>query len=244
MLQIVPFFYKIASLLLSLRIEEETNKRIDLNIYLLLNILNLFNIVYIGGKRTHEDISGENDTDSDKTPTNELAGEDDDQSVTPNETINDITDMKNTLGILKRALNGEPITPNERSQIEEEYSAFFDDESGNRTRREAYEEVKNYLEGELDQTVSKAGLAGLKDALDEIMKKSEDNSSEPSNKKAKTNEENTSREGVSETQTESSSTTSAPKDTSTVKSPDSESPIDYVLRKQECDPYDPTDDID
>lgn len=49
----------------------------------------------MGSKRKQEDISSGEEVDDDKTPTNEPVSGDD--SVTPNETINDITDMKNTL---------------------------------------------------------------------------------------------------------------------------------------------------
>ena len=68
-------------------------------IFIYLNILlrflsNSFGIVFMGSKRKQDDISSDNEEDKDKTPTNERVSEDD---VTPNETLNDISEMKNTL---------------------------------------------------------------------------------------------------------------------------------------------------
>jgi hypothetical protein len=173
----------------------------------------------MGNKRKQDDISSDNEEeDSDKTPTNEKVSEDD--NVTPNETINDITDMKNSLEVLKRITKGEKVGKKELDSVKEEYSSFFDEESGNTTEREGIDEIIDYLEGELSEALGKASLAGLNEALDEISQKTSDKSFEgiyePSlNKRLKTSE------GSSEN-----------------------SPLDYVLEKQSSDPLDPNDDLD
>lgn len=143
--------------------------------------------VYIKGKRSYEDISSSEDVDSDKTPTNEKVSDDGD--VTPNENLNDITDMKNTLEQVKRAVKGENVGKNVIDDIKEEYSSYFDQESGNTTDKEALKEIKDYLEGELSTSLNKASLSGLSKALEEISSKSSnEHTEEPINKKAKTSE--------------------------------------------------------
>jgi hypothetical protein len=153
----------------------------------------LFNIVLIGNKRTYKDISSDNPVDSDdegdndKTPTNEKISEDED--VTPNETINDISDMKHTLEQVKRAIKGDHVDKKALDNIKEEYSSYFDEESGEGTDKKALEEVKEYLEGELSEYLGRASLAGLSKALEEVLKPSDKGSSEtseePGNKKLK-----------------------------------------------------------
>lgn len=162
--------------------------------YLLLGVIVLSYFVLIGNKRSYEDISSDNPVDSDnegdndKTPTNEKVCEDGD--VTPNETVNDISDMKHTLNEVKRALRGDHMDNNSLEDIKEEYSSFFGEDSGNDTDKEALKEIKEYLEGELSESLGKASLAGLSKALDEIAESSNKESSpeaseEPEKKKAK-----------------------------------------------------------
>jgi len=175
----------------------------------------------MGNKRKQDDMSSDdNEQDGDKTPTNEKVSDDD--NVTPNETLNDITDMKNTLDILKRKTTGENVDKKELDSIKEEYSSFFDEDSGNTSETEGINEIIDYLEGELSEALGKASLAGLNEALDEISHKTYEKSSEsiseaPLNKRLKTREESTNTEN---------------------------SPLDYVLEKQNSDPLDPSDDLD
>jgi len=169
---------------------------------LLRFLINTYSIVFIGGKRNHADISNDSDdVDDDRTPTNEKVS--DDGGATPNESLNDITDMKHTLEQVKRAARGEHIDNQELKKIKEEYSSYFDEDSGNATEKEAYEEIEEYLEGELSVSLGKASLAGLNEALDEISQKttqksSEESSVEPTNKKVKTSEASTSADSVSQ----------------------------------------------
>lgn len=168
--------------------------------YLLLGIVVLSYIVLTGNKRSYEDISSDNpvDTDdggnyddegdNDKTPTNEKVSEDED--VTPNETVNDISDMKHTLEQVKRGIKGDDVDNKVLKDIKEEYSSFFDKDSGNATDKEALKEVKEYLEGELSESLNRASLAGLSKALEEIAKPSNKESfpetfEEPVRKKTK-----------------------------------------------------------
>lgn len=184
-------------------------------------------------KKSDSDVSDNSDEeDNDKTPTNEKDSGDD--SVTPNETINDITDMKNTLEQVKRAARGEHVDKKVMDNIKEDYESYFDEDSGNATEKESLEEIIGYLEDELSTTLNKASLAGLTKALEEILnpKSSEVTSSEKEsiNKKAKS----------SETITESVAESS----TSAVKASEGLSPLDYVLEKQSTNPLDPTDDLE
>jgi len=166
------------------------------------------------GKINDNDISDNSDNeDYDKTPTNEKDRGDD--SITPNETINDITDMKNTLEQVERAILGKHVDKEVMKEIKEEYESYFDEDSGNYTEKESLEDIKSYLEGELSITLNKASLAGLDKALEEVSKSSKETSQEePFNKKVKSSETT---ESVSETST------------SSAKSSEGLSPLDYVL---------------
>lgn len=180
------------------------------------------------GKRSRQDISSDDETDNDKTPTNEPASDND---STPKESLNDLSDMKHTLENAKRAARGEHVDKEDLENIKEEYSSYFDEESGNTTEKEALKEIIEYLEVEIS-TLNKGSLAGLQEALDEIPIKS---SSEPLNKKVKGNETSS-----TENSSESSSQSSANTDnkTSSTKPSDGLSPLDHVLDKQSTDPMD------
>src|ERR1017187_1127123 len=115
---------------------------------LLRFLINLFTIVFIGGKGSEDDISSDNENeDDDKTPTNERVSGDD--LVTPNETINDITDLKHNLEQVKRVARGEEIDKKDLDNIKEEYGAYFDEDSGNATEKESLNEIIEYIESEL-----------------------------------------------------------------------------------------------
>ena len=198
---------------------------------ILLKILNiLFHIVFIG-KRSHSDISTDNDisTDyddddddggsenSDTTPTNEKVSDGDgDGDVTPNETINDISDMKHTQTQLERILRGEKINKEDLDNIKEEYSSFFEEDSGNTTDKEAFTQIKEYLDGELSASLNKASMDGLWKALEEVLnekpEESKETSDEPLNKKAKMSEIPDSAESAPKDNEGSSSVNNAPKD--------------------------------
>jgi uncharacterized protein YacL (UPF0231 family) len=75
--------------------------------------------------------------------------------------------MKNTLKKVEEVLKGEKINKEDMENIKEEYSSYFDEDSGN-TEKEGLEQIKDYLEDELS-TFSKASLAGLEKALDDIV---------------------------------------------------------------------------
>lgn len=196
-------------------------------------LVNLLNNVFIKGRISNDDISDDSENeDNDRTPTNEKDSEEDD--VTPNEAINDITDMKNTLEQVKQAARGEYLDKKVIDDIKESYSSFFDEDSGNATEKESFEEIIDYLEGELSTSLNSASLAGLDKALEEVYNKtypkySDKTSEEPLNKKVESSE----------------TTESAPEaSSSAVKSSEGLSPLDYVLDKQSTDPLDPTDDLD
>jgi hypothetical protein len=228
-------------------------------IFIYLNILlsflvNLFGIVFMVNKRSHNDISSDSNNeyndndkgDSDNTPTNEKNSEEGD--ITPNETINDITNVKHTLEQVKRLARGEDIDKKDLDSIKEEYESFFDEDSGNTTEKESLNQIIEYLEGELSTSLNKASLAGLNEALDEILKEPSQKSSEGTyqesiNKKAKTSE-------ASSTKTESApessftNTENAPSGSTSVDAPqkkpsDGLSPLDHVLEKQGTEPISP-----
>lgn len=199
---------------------------------ILLKVLNiLFHIVFIGNKRSHNDISTDNnistdndistdnedvdseDSNSDTTPTNEKVSDGD---VTPNETINDITDMKHTHKQIERVLKGEEINKEDWDNIKEEYSSFFGEESGNTTDKESLTQIKDYLEGELNTSLNKASMDGLRKALEEVLNEipkesSEETSDEPLHKKARISEKSYSTESEIKDSEGSSSGDNAPK---------------------------------
>jgi hypothetical protein len=104
--------------------------------------------------------------------------------------MNDISDMKHTLEGVKRVLEGDDEDNQVLDDIKEEYSSFFYEDSGNATDKEALEEIKEYLEGELSESLGRSSLAGLSKALEGIAKASDNKSSpeaseEPASKKIK-----------------------------------------------------------
>ena len=207
-------------------------------IFIYINILlrfliYLFSIVFMGNKRSINDISTGSDSDNndnyggnddnggsdddgsddgDKTPTNNDSGGD----VTPNETLNDITDMKNTLKKVEEALSGKE-NKQDIDNIKKEFSSYFDEDSGNTTQEESLNQIKEYLVDEIKVLTDSASLAGLGSELDKLTVRSDIKSPEEPvvsvNKKVETNE-------------------------------GSASTIDFVLEKQSMDPLDPTDDQD
>lgn len=165
--------------------------------------------------RGNDDHGGSDDDysdDGDKTPTNKDSGGD----VTPNETLNDITDMKNTLKNVEEALSGKE-NKQDIDNIKKEYSSYFDEESGNTTQEESLNQIKEYIVGEIQGLIDSASLAGLGPELDKLTVRSDTKSYEEpvvsANKKVETNEGST-------------------------------STIDFVLEKQSMDSLDPTDDQD
>jgi uncharacterized Zn finger protein len=187
----------------------------------------------MGNKRSINDISTDSDSDNndnygsndnnggsdddgsddgDKTPTNNDSGGD----VTPNETLNDITDMKNTLKKVEEALSGKE-NKQDIDNIKKEFSSYFDEDSGNTTQEESLNQIKEYLVDEIKILTDSTSLAGLGSELDKLTIRSDTKSHEEpvvsANKKVETNE-------------------------------GSASTIDFVLEKQSMDPLDPTDDQD
>lgn len=166
-----------------------------------------------GNEKTNDDADEEYEKeDNDRTPTNEKTN-DDGGEATPNAA--DIEDMQNTIGTIDKALNGEGISEEDLKDIKEEYSSYFDKESGNNTE-EGLKEVKDYLHGELAPSLKKGAFDGWVDALNNI-------------------------DEVSETRSEASTSETSK---SSVKESDGLSPLDYVLEKQNSDPIDPRDDLD
>ena len=198
---------------------------------LLRFLINLFTIVFIGGKGSEDDISSDNENeDDDKTPTNERVSGDD--LVTPNETINDITDLKHHLEQVKRVARGEEIDKKDLENIKEEYGAYFDEDSGNATEKESLNEIIEYIESELSLLLKKASLTGLKEALEEVYNKTSKTFSEGTESARNASEGlSTNREGVPETNTSKQTSNEL-------------TPLDYVLEKQSTDPLDFTDDQD
>ncbi len=113
-------------------------------------LIKLFYIVFVGKNKTDEDISSDSE-DEDTTPTNERVSHDD---VTPNETINDLTNMKHTLELAKRAIRGEHIDDEDLEDIKEEYSSYFDEESNTTDDKEALKEIIDYLKDEINSTLN------------------------------------------------------------------------------------------
>jgi len=114
---------------------------------------------------------GSEDSNSDTTPTNEKVSGGD---VTPNETINNITD------------------------------------------KESLTQIKDYLEGELNTSLNKASMDGLRKALEEVLNEipkesSEETSDEPLHKKARISEKSYSTESEIKDSEGSSSGDNAPK---------------------------------
>jgi hypothetical protein len=187
-------------------------------------LIKILSIVFIGNKRSIKDISSDNnsdkiptkDTDSDndsdenKTPTKNTGSDND---VTPNETLNDISDMKNIRKKLEDVLSGKEINKEDLDEIKEEYSSYFDEDSEN-TEKEGIEQIKEYLDGEIEKATNSALSAGLSKALEELNVTSDTKSSEeplvPESKKVKTNETTL-------------------------------SPVDYVIDKQSMEPINPGD---
>jgi hypothetical protein len=168
---------------------------------LLRFLMNIFTIVY-AGKKNSEDISSDDDNNSDldRTPRNKSPIEEGYRTPTQRD-YEEISDLKRSLKNINRLIenntpeksdNNQPINPKDAedlTNIEEEYSYFFDKDSGNKTKREALNEIKDKIEGELG-VFSETSLAGLSDALKEI-------SPEPVNKKVI--EEQTERANTPET---------------------------------------------
>jgi len=119
---------------------------IRIYIYILLRFLIYFNsLVLIGyidynyilgdsqDSNTYNTQANENqdseDEYSDNTPTNEKQNTNDGH-VTPNETINDITEMKHNLKETKRILNGENVDQKTQNNIKEEFAYHFDKKKG------------------------------------------------------------------------------------------------------------------
>jgi len=172
------------------------------------------------GKRSDNDISENSaEEDNDKTPTNEKDSGND--SVTPDETINDITDMKNTLEHVKRAIVGKHVDKKVMDDIKEEYNSYFYEDSGNSTEKESLDDIKNYLESELSIALNKASLDGLSEALEKVLESSNKTSPNESSNKV--------------TSSESSASEAS---TSTAKPSDGLSPLDHIIEKQSTDPID------
>jgi hypothetical protein len=167
----------------------------------------------------NEDSDSEND-DNDKTPTNEKGSDMDSDTDTPNH--KDISDLQHTLKQVKRAEKGEYIEEKYLKDIKEEFSSFFDEDSGNNTDKEAYEEILEYLQKEIDSTLkSEISLNNVNKKLENLLKDDKSTNEGSSNKNVKQSE-----------------TSDKPKPS------DGLSPLDHVLEKQSIDPIDPTDDID
>jgi hypothetical protein len=139
-------------------------------------------------KKNSEDISSDDDNNSDldRTPRNKSPIEEGYRTPTQRD-YEEISDLKRSLKNINRLIenntpeksdNNQPINPKDAedlTNLEEEYSYFFDKDSGNKTKREALNEIKDKIEGELG-VFSETSLAGLSDALKEI-------SPEPANNK-------------------------------------------------------------
>jgi len=134
-------------------------------------------IIYIKEYDTDE---ASEDDDSDKTPTNARSPEDD-GGETPTEQVNDISSMKNIKNIIKdlkknnvsnRLDQGLPVSAKNRenlSDIKEEFSSYFDEDSGNNTVEEALDQIDDYIEGELSSLSSKTpGFLELSKELNKI----------------------------------------------------------------------------
>jgi hypothetical protein len=165
-----------------------------------------------------KDISSDNDSDNDgdndgdKTPTKEKYSDND---VTPNETLNDITDMKDTLKKVEDVLSGKEINKQDLDNIKEDYNSFFDEDSGNETEEEGLKQLKEYIDDELEKAINSASLAGLDKELEKLTVRSDTKSYEEEpmvspSKRVKTNEGST-------------------------------STIDFVLEKQSIEPIEPDD---
>jgi hypothetical protein len=150
------------------------------------------------GKRSYKDISSNEDNkDIDKTPTNEYVSDDD---STPTEALNDneVSDAKNTLRTVERALNGEHVDKPSLDNVKEEFKSVFDEHNGD--IEGALKEVKDYLEDELS-SLGKKSLAGLMEALEDI------SSEEHPSKRARTSEASAKSESNCVTKDDSSSET-------------------------------------
>lgn len=122
--------------------------------------------------------------DNDRTPTNEKNNDEGD--VTPKST--DIEDMQNTLRNIKQALSGGSISKESLEDIKQEYSSYFDEDSENNTK-EALEEIKDYLEGELSASLKKGAFNNMTNALDNIDEVSETRSEASTSTSVKQSEE-------------------------------------------------------
>lgn len=173
--------------------------------YFLIYVLRL-NIVFM--KRSHDDFTSE-DNDKDKTPTNEKISDD---GSTPTEGLSDedtsdeeASDAQETLGAVKRALNGEDIGKTSLDNIKEEFKSIFEDHIGD--TKGALKEVKDELEGELS-SLGKKSLTGLTEALEDISNKSSNKPlEEHTSKRAKTGEASEYSESDSITNNDSSNNT-------------------------------------
>lgn len=110
------------------------------------------------------------------------------------------SDMQNTIETIEQLLKGDTLEKTENKQtidpkdekdlknIEEEYSIFFDEDSDNSTKREALEEIKNYLKEEITN-LPKSSESHLPKPMETIHEEDENSETEeveaekPENKK-------------------------------------------------------------
>lgn len=114
------------------------------------------------GSVTESDGSG---SDNDRTPTN---GSVEGDSTPTDESANDEADLRTTLDLVKRAAKGEDIGRTSLDQIKEEFSYIFDT---SRTKKEAYNDIINNLEGELG-LLGKRFVSDMDRALDTVASES------------------------------------------------------------------------
>lgn len=187
-------------------------------------------------KRTQKELLSDQ-SDGNTTPTNKKAKldsdnpQDSEDDTTPIDELNDITDMKHTLDLVERKLRGQDIPDQELENIKEEYGSYFD-ESNFKSDKNSLEEIKEYLEGELSESLNKASLLGLNEALENILQ-GKDVSNHKIDQDNKTDQDN-----------EASTSKSASETVNSTSKPSTgQSPIDYVLDKQSMEPFDPTEDL-
>ena len=105
-----------------------------------------------------------------------------------NETLRKLNDLEKNY-VPDRIDNGQPVRPKEyreAQQIEKDYPSFFDEDSGNSDKKkQGYEELKEYLQSELDALPGTKESSGMEGSQDRDIKKQKPSTSDSSEGKEK-----------------------------------------------------------
>jgi len=120
--------------------------------------------------------------------------------LTKKQDTDEASDMENTIETIEELLKGDTLEKSDNKQtinpkdekdiknIEEEYSSYFDEDSDNSTKREAMEQIKEYLKEEITK-LPKSSESYIPERMETIAEEDENSEAEeaeaekPENKK-------------------------------------------------------------